>query len=418
MKYYHFLLFLIVFACSSDNEGEYEVYELFTPIIMSMEDVRTSVAVETPQQIQTTGKIYVKDDLLLVGDEKRGIHIFDNSEPETPTKLAFLAIPGNHDMEMRGDYLFADSYKDLLVFDLSDLTNITINSRQEEVFPYQTEYPDPGDLPQEIQWDSIDDSKNIVVGWERSKELRKKQENFDDIAVDTAESSDTSTGQGGSLARFKIVGQFLYALDDNYLNVFDVSDASNPIQSEEKIYVTWAAETLFLRGDHLFVGSRDGVYIYDVSSPQNPEYISEFTHATMCDPVVVFDDIAYVTLRAGNMCGEGFWGNDQAMGSRLEILDVSNIENPTFVIDYPLENPYGLGAKGDLLFICDGTAGLKVYDKSNINELQLLSTFSQMEAYDVIPLESHLIVIAKEGVFQFNYKDNNEIVLISQFVLN
>jgi hypothetical protein len=40
-----------------------------------------------------------------------------------------------------------------------------------------------------------------------------------------------------------------------------------------------------------------------------------------------------------------------------------------------------------------------------------------MEAYDVIPLDSHLILIAKEGVFQFEYEDENKISLISKLVL-
>ena len=228
--------------------------------------------------------------------------------------------------------------------------------------------------------------------------------------------SKESTGQGGSLARFKIVSHYLYALDASNLKVFDISNPLNPFKVSDK-YVTWAAETLFLRKNHMFVGSRDGVYIYDVSSPQNPEYISEFTHATMCDPVVVDENTAYVTLRGGNLCNN-LWGGGPSLNSRLDILDVSDIKTPTLIANYTLENPYGLGVKGDLLFICDGTAGLKIYNKSNVNSLQLLSTHSQMEAYDVIPLESHLVLIAKEGVFQFNYEDDNQISLISKLVLD
>lgn len=411
------LVFLFLIACSTDNKDDFEVYELFSPIVMTMDEVRASVAVQEPQEIQVTGKIYVKDNLLLVGDEKRGIHIFDNSQPASPIKLSFLAIPGNHDMEMRGNYLYADSYKDLLVFDLSDLTNVDLLKREQEVFPYTIEYPEPGDLPQEIQWDSID-SNSIVVGWMRSKEIRKKKDYEDDlIFVDAVADSagSESTGQGGSLARFKIVSHYLYALDASNLKVFNISEPLNPLKVSDK-YVTWAAETLFLRANHLFVGSRDGVYIYDVSVPQNPEYISEFTHATMCDPVVVDENTAYVTLRGGNLCNNP-WGDGPTLNSRLDILDVSDIENPTLIANYTLENPYGLGVKGDLLFICDGTAGLKIYNKSNVKSLQLLSTHSQMEAYDVIPLDSHLILIAKEGVFQFKYEDENKISLISKLAL-
>ena len=89
MKNPLYFLFLILFACSTDNDDEFEVYELFTPVVTSMDEVRASVAVQEPQEIKVTGKIYIKDNLLLVGDEKRGIHIFDNTQPTTPSCSKF-----------------------------------------------------------------------------------------------------------------------------------------------------------------------------------------------------------------------------------------------------------------------------------------------------------------------------------------
>ena len=65
-----------------------------------------------------------------------------------------------------------------------------------------------------------------------------------------------------------------------------------------------------------------------------------------------------------------------------------------------MDNPYGLGIKDDLLFICDGTSGLKVFDKSDINNLQLIDTYEEMNAFDVIPLESHLVMIADNRIYQ------------------
>ena len=59
-----------------------------------------------------------------------------------------------------------------------------------------------------------------------------------------------------------------------------------------------------------------------------------------------------------------------------------------------------MGIKDDLLFICDVTSGLKVYDKSDINNLQLIDTYEEMNAFDVIPLESHLVMIADNRIYQ------------------
>jgi hypothetical protein len=53
-----------------------------------------------------------------------------------------------------------------------------------------------------------------------------------------------STGQGGSLARFTIMGTRLYTVDGAYLHVFDISNNAQP-QYKNKVYVGWAIEAIF-----------------------------------------------------------------------------------------------------------------------------------------------------------------------------
>ena len=88
----------------------------------------------------------------------------------------------------------------------------------------------------------------------------------------------------------------------------------------------------------MFLGGTRGMYIYDISEPSTPTFISDFEHGTACDPVVVDGDYAYVTLRGGNMCG--------ALESGLFIVDISDISKPTLAIDYPMDEPYGFGNQG------------------------------------------------------------------------
>ena len=51
--------------------------------------------------------------------------------------------------------------------------------------------------------------------------------------------------------------------------------------------------------------------------------------------------------------------------SQLDVVDLSDLSAPTLVKSYGMDNPYGLGLDDDLLFVCDGTSGLKIYDASN-----------------------------------------------------
>jgi hypothetical protein len=157
------------------------------------------------------------------------------------------------------------------------------------------------------------------------------------------------------------------------------------------------------------LGSMSGMFIYDISAPARPEFVSEFQHGTACDPVVVDDNYAYITLRAGNFCG--------AFESSLEIVDISDIHNLERVKSYSMDNPYGLGIKDEMLFICDGTSGLKVYNKTDVENLELIKTFADITTFDVIPLSNNLLLIGENTLYQYKYSDDG-IELLSQFSLN
>ena len=151
------------------------------------------------------------------------------------------------------------------------------------------------------------------------------------------------------------------------------------------------------------------MYIYDISNPSQPAFVSEFQHGTACDPVVVDGAFAYVTLRGGNGCG--------ATESGLFVIDIADLTQPELLTSYPMEEPYGLGVKDNLLFVCDGSYGLKVFDKTNVPDLALLQHFEGMTTFDVIPLDQHLLMVGEEVLYQYAYSESS-LDLISSFALN
>ena len=272
-------------------------------------------------------------------------------------------------------------------------------------------------------YSGFDASKEAIVGWEVSTERLTKTEfetragyynlalsdaSFSVGAEASAAPSTSTTGQGGSFARFKIVGDYLYAIEWASINVFDISNLDDPKVLEE-VYTNGVIETIYNQGDILFLGGTQGMYIYDITTPDKPTYVSEFVHGRACDPVVVDGDYAFVTLRSGNTCGD--------TESGLYIVDVADLTNPTLKKFYEMDDPYGLGIKQEKLFICDGASGLKVFDKSDINNLQLLNHFKDIVTYDVIPLQNSLLMIGNKVLYQYEYLDN-EIRLLSTFDLN
>ena len=208
------------------------------------------------------------------------------------------------------------------------------------------------------------------------------------------------------MARFTLYDNYLYAVDNTALRLFNVSDAVNPVLESES-YIGWNIETIFPYNQKLFIGTQTGMLIYSLSDPSSPEYISRFNHASSCDPVVVEDNFAYVTLRAGNLCGD-----DQ---SQLDVIDISHIESPNLLKEYPMSEPYGLGIDNSILFICDGNAGLKIFnaiDPTHITDNKL-AEYQEINAFDVIPLGDVLLMIGSDGLFQYDYSDLDSIQQLS-----
>ena len=401
-KKFQFILMIVaigISSCDNTDDSKYADYLVARPLKMSKAEFRNSVDIIAPIPLDESGKIYAYQNYIFVNDKYRGVHVIDNSDPAAPKKVSFIKIAGNVDISVKDNYLYADSITDLIVLDISNINDIKIVNRLENVLRDNVIWPAEADI---YEYDSIDYQNEILIGWELVTERRLIEEvntrMVDFALAEAANDAGGGVGQGGSLARFKIVNDYLYAVDSHSINVFEISDLENPKDLED-VYAGFDIETIFNRGEHLFLGSMRGMYIYDISSPATPSFISEFQHGTACDPVVVDGDYAYVTLRGGNNCG--------ATESGLFIVDISDITMPTLAISYPMDEPYGLGIKDEKLFVCDGSSGLKVYDKTDIENLEPLNHFKDIVTFDVIPREDMLLMVGDEILYQYEYLENN-----------
>jgi hypothetical protein len=188
------------------------------------------------------------------------------------------------------------------------------------------------------------------------------------------------------------------------MSVIDLS-GNTPVKAAENIGVG-DVETIFSYKDNMFIGTPTGMIIYSVADPLKPEYVSSVWHVVGCDPVVVENDIAYVTVHSGNMCGQN--NND------LIIYDVSDVTAPKHIVSYAMKHPKGLGVDSGTLFLCDD--GLKIFDATNPQTLMAhsLAHYSGMDGFDVIPFDRVLMMIADDGLYQYDYSDLTKISQLSK----
>ncbi|MDR3252063.1 MAG: hypothetical protein LBT35_00630 [Tannerella sp.] len=229
--------------------------------------------------------------------------------------------------------------------------------------------------------------------------------------------SDGGGGQGGSMARFAVSGDNLYTVDSYTLKVFDISDERKPIYLPSKDQrMNFGVETVFPLDTLLFIGSQDGLYIYNIVRPEFPQEIAHIMHVTSCDPVVSDGRYAYVTLNTEHVrCGRDI--------NQLQVYDLEDITRPKLVNAVSnMYHPRGLGIHGSRLFVCD--KGLKIYDLSApdnpvwIDDLDKVQGASGIDAYDVIPVsEKVLLLIGADGFYQFDIS-GEKITLLSKITVS
>ncbi len=323
-------------------------------------------------------KIYLYGNTLIRTTPGTDITFYDLSNPKAPQLKGRIAITENSDVAVRDNFMYADNGYNLVVYNISDVGNPRAVDTVGSAFTT---------LPRMMPMDDV-----VITDVGGSSGCNTcSQETMVDAPVATG-----GTGTGGSLARFTIVGDRLYCIDDYSLRVFDISDPARP-RYKNTVAVAWAIETIFPYNGKLFIGGREGMYIYDAADPDRPAPLSQFEHARRCDPVVVEGDYAYVTLRSTGSCG----GNS----NQLDVISIADIRSPKLVTTVDLAGPYGLAVRDNHVLVCDGDAGVVILDVSDRAHPRRVGGINGIVAQDIIISGNLMIVTAKSGFFLYDIGD-------------
>ena len=418
MKKYLISFFIAAAMISCSTEYiETVTYKINEPIMMSREDfVKTTRVTNVPQPIENHGKICLYNRYIFMTETGKGIHIIDNTDPQNPQIVGFVELIGNADLSVRNNTLYADTYTDLVWFSLENPAVPVLRGRLANAFAAVLPVPDNG---YGFDYNAVFNRSGdeIIVGWklvERTEDVKVYRErwwsgwfggNKTDDAT-TANNGSQSNGKNGSMSRFSLYGNYLYAVIENQMTIIDLS-GEIPVKAIENLYIGSNVETIFNYKNNMFMGTPTGMLIFSVADPLKPQYCSSLQHVFGCDPVVVEDDIAYVTVHSGNFCGQNT--------NELIIINVSDVYHPSQIVSYTMTKPMGLGIDEKTLFVCDD--GLKIFNAENpqtiMTSQNVLAHYTGMNGYDVIPFNNILIMIAENGLYQYDYSNLNDIHLLS-----
>lgn len=87
------------------------------------------------QPVKVPGNIYTKDNYIYQLEVGKGIHVIDNSTPSQAKRIGFITINGSSQISIKGNFLYSNSFDDLVVLDISNLNNIMEVKRVRGAFP-------------------------------------------------------------------------------------------------------------------------------------------------------------------------------------------------------------------------------------------------------------------------------------------
>ena len=412
-------LFVLLGVSCSDTVKDTVTYMANVPVYMSKDEFKATTRMAATHPMTNPGKICLYGNYIFINELNEGIHVIDNSDPSSPRIAAFIEIMGNIDMAAKDGILYADNLVDLLLFDITNPETPVLKDRMEGAFDgvlpaTNNDYPIAG---------KIDFEGKVVVSWTQEEITEDVQFYYPRYAYVDMQLSASSwranavqpgtkiTGVNGSMSRFTIAGEYLYAIHignfqpsyspyygpSGFMKVYNIENEK--INLENTVIVSTTVETIFAYGDYLFLGMSNGMNIYSIENPSMPNYVSATWHFWGCDPVVINGDYAYLTVRSTNICGRN--------GNLLQIIDISDITQPKVVTQYAMIEPYGLGIDDNKLFVCDN--GLKVFDATVpylVGNRQLFST-TDFAGFDLIPSNGLLLVIGSDGLYQYSYSDTH-----------
>jgi hypothetical protein len=318
--------------------------------------VFSSVGFQYPShKISSLVNIYLYDTLLLTADENNGINVYSVADRQNPAYRMSIPLPGVRGMAMKGNIVYAGSWRG--------------------IFTYR------------LNWDGYDALDTIY---------RYKGE---DIVIDrsvnspwscgcyplsTPIASDGGTSGGGSYAVFAVIDTFLYYIDYSALVTMSIAAPEKP-RELARTEIGWTIETLYPTDRYLFIGGTRGMYIMDKTDEARPRLIGSLLHARGCDPVVVRDTFAYVTLRKGNSCGDA--------ADELLTVSIADPKVPKLLKEFAVETPYGLSVRDSLLYISNGYGGYGLFSARDPYSVTLLKRWIDAPTRDFIWRDSTLYIM-------------------------
>jgi hypothetical protein len=380
----------------------YYYQTVYIPEYMSYDELRSSFKITGPRNLSVPGKIRAMNQWLFISEIGTGIHVFDNSNPISPVNTLFLNIPGNTDLEVSGDILYADSYTDLLALDISRLgetsPSVSLKYRLPDVLyldVYRRYLGESNPYQKKVK---IDKSRGVVVNVLRDKEMKTTfnpfffyaPSSFDTYFLNGNGQSPVASDNTGYDSLFSVKGDLLYTVRGSVIGIYSIKESDKPVFLRN-IPLEFHVETVYSANGKLFIVSLAELHVYSLSDPLQPVNMTTFEIPDAYEQFACSDGYAFVLLK------EWQWTS----GSILAIKFPAD-GKPRVVKEYEMSNLSDIVTDGSRLYICARKEGVKMFDASNPLSLRLIDQMNGGDSRHAVIHRRILTVTGPGGLTQYD----------------
>ena len=276
------LLFFSFQSCLKDKLTH--SYTIYTPIYETKERVTLNIKSNPAKEIQSPGNLFVYGNYIFLNEMDKGVHIIDNTDPSNPVDKAFIDIPGNLDIAVKGNILYADMYQDLVAVDISDPLHAKLVKTVPDVFGER--YYANG---------FVAANNMVIVGWTR-KDTTVALEHSQNYSYPGGVWFDARSASVSpvlpllpflvSPVQWQDLPSLIIICTQSIIILYSPISISVPAEpvAGNLISAGFDIETIYPFKNKLFLGSMGGLYIYDISQPGAPVKEGDFIHATASRP--------------------------------------------------------------------------------------------------------------------------------------
>ena len=121
---------------------------------------------DSAEAVISAGNIYTIGHYIFQVDVGRGVHVIDNTIPKSAKRIGFIILNGCSQISVKGTNLYSNSYEDLVVIDLKDISNVHEIARTRNAFP-EFRYNYPLIQPDEAGYYECPVYDSVVIGWKK-----------------------------------------------------------------------------------------------------------------------------------------------------------------------------------------------------------------------------------------------------------